>query len=91
MNNRTILAILVNSIVICLLVFLLYKLTAQPKWKIVEDDEKHWTVETKLGHIRGIRKTSILNNIDFYAFKGIPYAKSPTGELRFKVTLLSIC
>lgn len=89
MNYRTVLAIFVNSIVICLLVFLLYKLTAQPKTKVVEDG-KYWTVETKLGQIRGIRKTSLLNNIDFYAFRGVPYAKSPTGELRFKVNIFNM-
>lgn len=44
------------------------------------------TVNTKLGQIRGIRKTSLLKQTDFYSFKGIPYAKSPTGELRFKVS-----
>lgn len=36
------------------------------------------------GHLRGLKQTSI-EGFDFYAFKGIPYAKPPVGELRFKV------
>lgn len=47
---------------------------------------KHRTVETKNGKIRGIRKKTLFKKVDYYSFKGIPYAKSPTGELRFKVS-----
>lgn len=42
-------------------------------------------VETKYGLVRGFLATSLIKRIDFYSFKGIPYAKSPTGNLRFKV------
>lgn len=41
-------------------------------------------VGTTKGPVKGIRKTSILGT-DFYRFRGIPYAKAPIGELRFKV------
>lgn len=44
-------------------------------------------VDTKSGQIRGIRETSLLKKVDFYSFKGIPYAKAPIGQLRFKVSL----
>lgn len=44
-------------------------------------------VDTSYGQIRGARKTTLIKNIDFYSFKGIPYAKSPTGDLRFKVSV----
>lgn len=46
-------------------------------------------VNTQYGRIRGsLEKSS--EGIDFYAFKGIPYAKPPVGELRFKVTNFSL-
>lgn len=41
-------------------------------------------VKTPLGTIEGhIAKT--VHGKDFYSFKGIPYAKPPIGDLRFKV------
>lgn len=48
------------------------------------DDTK--IIETKSGKIRGVRETTLVKNMDFYSFKGIPYAKPPIGELRFKVS-----
>lgn len=47
--------------------------------------DEYRTVNTKYGPIRGVRKTSLLKKIDFYSFKGIPYAKPPIDDLRFKV------
>lgn len=47
---------------------------------------KYRVVETKSGQVRGIRETSFLKNVDFYSFRGIPYAEAPVGELRFKVS-----
>lgn len=41
-------------------------------------------VKVHQGLLRGIYDTSI-NETSFIAFKGIPYAKAPVGELRFKV------
>jgi hypothetical protein len=37
------------------------------------------------GSIRGRTLTSIRSNRTFFAFMGIPYARPPIGELRFKV------
>lgn len=51
--------------------------------------EEFRTVETKYGQVRGVRKSSMLKNVDFYSFRGIPYSKSPVGELRFKVSSFS--
>lgn len=42
-------------------------------------------VETTNGKIRGILNTTLLNAIPFYSFRGVPYAKPPIGDLRFKV------
>ncbi|KFB51092.1 AGAP006726-PA-like protein [Anopheles sinensis] len=46
-------------------------------------DESKITVSLKPGSIVGI-KGSLPNGHDCYIFKGIPYAKPPIGELRFK-------
>lgn len=37
------------------------------------------------GQIRGIKKRSI-EGYEYIAFRGIPYAESPVGDLRFKVS-----
>lgn len=50
-----------------------------------EDADLYRTVETKNGQIRGIRLKTLLQNMDYFAFRGIPYAEKPIGELRFKV------
>lgn len=42
-------------------------------------------VDTDLGRIRGIKKVSALGT-SYTAFLGVPYAKPPIGELRFKVS-----
>lgn len=42
-----------------------------------------------LGEVRGSKMISSSRR-SFFAFRGIPYAKSPVGELRFKVTLTQI-
>lgn len=43
--------------------------------------------ETNQGSLRGV----VVNNynVTYVAFKGIPYAKPPLGELRFKVSFLN--
>lgn len=43
-------------------------------------------VETVNGPVKGILKTSIVGE-SFYRFRGIPYAKPPIGDLRFKVSV----
>uniref|UniRef100_A0A1L8DM61 Carboxylic ester hydrolase n=1 Tax=Nyssomyia neivai TaxID=330878 RepID=A0A1L8DM61_9DIPT len=40
-------------------------------------------VQTTLGPVKGIKKTSALGN-DYYSFQSIPYAKPPVGDLRFR-------
>lgn len=42
-------------------------------------------VETSCGRLCGTVQKSI-EGYDYYAFKGVPYAKPPVGELRFQVS-----
>ncbi|VEN56372.1 unnamed protein product [Callosobruchus maculatus] len=42
-------------------------------------------VTVEQGVLRGCVKTS-LNNEEFLSFQGIPYAKPPVGQLRFKMS-----
>lgn len=43
----------------------------------------HIIVETKYGPVRGIKRISSMGD-RFYGFQGIPYAKPPLNELRFR-------
>lgn len=47
--------------------------------------EEERIIETNNGLVRGLSQTTLINNVDYYAFKGIPYAKTPIADLRFKV------
>lgn len=59
---------------------------------LVESDtkENYKIVQTLNGKVRGVHRTTKINKFDFYAFRGIPYAKTPTGKLRFKVSRHSL-
>lgn len=43
-----------------------------------------FVVETSYGPVRGLKRTSAVGD-QFFSFRGIPYAKPPVGELRFRV------
>lgn len=51
-----------------------------------ELDSIYPIVQTKYGKIKGYSLASRRNRT-FYAFKGIPYAAPPTGDLRFRVSI----
>nr|AAF14517.1 alpha E7 esterase [Haematobia irritans irritans] len=40
-------------------------------------------VDTEYGKIKGVKRLTVYDD-SFYSFEGIPYAKPPVGELRFK-------
>ncbi|XP_058799389.1 carboxylesterase 5A-like [Phymastichus coffea] len=42
-----------------------------------------FVVNTRVGKVRGIKLKNLVGD-DFFAFKGIPYAKPPVGDLRFQ-------
>lgn len=47
-------------------------------------------VSTTSGQLRGRKVFTVLNQRPYFTFRGIPYAQPPVGELRLKVTLLTI-
>lgn len=51
---------------------------------VVTFDENHPRYVTQLGEVEGYYKQSH-NGRSYLAFEGIPYAKPPVGNLRFKV------
>lgn len=52
---------------------------------VVQAYDKYKVIETDSGPIRGVRNTTLLNGVIYYSFRGIPYAKPPIDDLRFKV------
>lgn len=44
-------------------------------------------IKTENGKIKGRIDYTVEKNKTYYAFQGIPYAKSPIGDLRFQVNL----
>lgn len=55
----------------------------------VKSTEQYTIVNTNSGTVRGKTQTTLFENKDYYAFKGIPYAKPPVQKLRFKVIHVS--
>lgn len=41
-------------------------------------------VETKYGRVRGLQRKTLYDAEPYFAFEGMPYAKPPLGELRFR-------
>lgn len=50
-----------------------------------QSDQQYVTVTTENGKVRGSIEFTLLEKRQFYAFKGIPYAKPTVGPLKFKV------
>lgn len=43
-------------------------------------------VKTSYGSLKGLERVSKYDGTKYLSFQGIPYAKPPVGDLRFKVT-----
>lgn len=55
------------------------------KSEIPNDDNQFCTVTTNNGRIRGKLNQTLFDQMLYYSFRGIPFAKPPIGNLRFKV------
>lgn len=42
-------------------------------------------VETESGPVRGVALKTLVKNKDYIAYRGIPFAEPPLGELRYRV------
>lgn len=51
-----------------------------------DNDVATQLVQTNSGAIRGEVLQTLRHKLTYYSFKGIPYAKVPIGDLRFKVS-----
>lgn len=51
----------------------------------LNDTDKEYVLSYEQGTLRG-RIDIDVDGISFYSFQGIPYAKPPVGDLRFKVS-----
>lgn len=56
-----------------------------PSFIQINCENTYKTVETENGTVRGILSETLYHQKQYYSFKGIPFAKPPVGELRFKV------
>lgn len=50
-----------------------------------ENNVEFCSIETESGFVRGKQNRTLYGKKPFYSFRGIPYAKPPVGNLRFKV------
>lgn len=48
-------------------------------------------IDIESGRIRGKRSLTLFGEKPYYSFRGIPYAKPPIKDLRFKVSLFCVC
>ena len=47
-------------------------------------------IQTEGGQVRGKKLVTAIEAIEYYSFKGIPFAQPPIGNLRFKVCLIML-
>lgn len=73
-------AIVLLLIFICIIVAVLYSGSSDDN-----DEDKFCTVNTNSGRIRGKLNQTLFDETPYYSFRGIPFAKPPIGDLRFKV------
>lgn len=83
MNTRKFLVTLLIVVLIALFVsiILLFTLIDFNNYSIA-------IVHTENGPVQGYLKFTMFDGHSYYAFKGIPYAKPPVGDLRFRVRAL---
>lgn len=79
-----------KRLIISTLFIILFVLSILPKPADADSDsseeDESSIVETESGRVRGRKNYTLYESRQYYEFKGIPYARAPVDELRFKVT-----
>lgn len=70
-----------SGIILCIL-FVFVSNAASENVKI---NNEFCTIQIESGRVRGKQNQTLLENKLFYSFRGIPFAKPPINDLRFKV------
>lgn len=74
-----------KSIIVPIVIFIASFFISNIIWDYVQHDGQHCTIEIGHGLIRGKLNRTLFDGKFFYSFRGIPFAKPPLEELRFKV------
>lgn len=54
------------------------------------DSTNTLVTKTAFGEVCGKREVTLFHEKPYYAFRGIPYARPPIGELRFRVGFFNL-
>lgn len=77
-----------NIVLLHIFVFILAFYVSNSIWEYLQSDEIDFdTIETPSGRIRGKLNHTLFDKKLFYSFRGIPFAKPPIQEFRFKVRI----
>lgn len=76
--------LIISTLFIILFVLSILTESADADSESSEEDESS-IVETESGRVRGRKNYTLYESKPYYEFKGIPYARAPVDELRFKV------
>lgn len=72
----------------CFLVMIVVALESESESGDVINYEEFCTINTNSGRLRGKLNRTLFEDVPYYSFRGIPFAKPPIGHLRFKVNNL---
>lgn len=76
-----------NIVLLHIFVFILAFYVSNTIWEYLQSDHQFYTIETSSGRIRGKLNHTLFDKKLFYSFRGIPFAKPPIQEFRFKVSI----
>nr|QIK02115.1 carboxylesterase 16 [Holotrichia parallela] len=66
------------------LFFIIIYLSTYPEWMLFCKLTDRYLVTTKNGAVEGTMEHAVHTNKTYYAYRGIPFAEPPVGELRFE-------
>ena len=69
-----------RSIILCLILSIIAINIASA----IQNSGKFQVISIESGQVRGQKLRTLIENREYYAFRGIPFAQTPIGNLRFK-------